>query len=190
METIISNFKNYTINTDGTIRNKNGKVIKCKHTKCGYLQATLYKDSKKFTVYPHRLVAEHFIPNPNNLPQVNHKDGNKDNCNDWNLEWSTVSDNIKHAYANGLHKPNINHNKHVIQISINTNEIINTFISVRDAERITDIDRSHIRKCCNGKANTAGGYIWKWEKGAMEDGANGYAIIDKLRSGIVGTNRE
>ena len=45
METI-SNFKNYTISTDGTIRNKNGKVIKCKHTKCGYLQATLYKDSK------------------------------------------------------------------------------------------------------------------------------------------------
>lgn len=42
----------------------------------------------------------------------------------------------------------------------------------------------------NGKANTAGGYIWKWEKGAMEDGTNGYAIIDKLRSGIVGTDRE
>lgn len=157
---VINNFPNYTISKDGIIRNKDGHIIKYKHSKSGYLQVCLYKDSKKYTVYPHILVAQHFIPNPDNLPQVNHKDGNKDNCCDWNLEWCTCSDNIKHAYDNGMHKPNIDHKKHVIQIA-DDGEI--EYYSVREAQRQTGIDRSHIRKCCNGKALSAGGYKWKWK---------------------------
>ncbi len=158
---VINNFNDYTIYEDGTIKNKNSHILKCKHSRTGYLQVTLYNNHKKCTVYPHRLVAEHFIPNPDNLPQVNHKDGNKDNCNSYNLEWCTASDNIKHAYSNGLHKTNIHHNKIVIQIY--NNKAINKFNSIREAERITGIDRSHIRKCCNMTSKTAGGYIWRFE---------------------------
>jgi hypothetical protein len=72
----------------------------------GYYRVTLTK-GKKYRVqrYLHRLLAEHFIPNPNHLPQVNHKDGNKLNCCLDKLEWVTVQENTIHAYKHGL----INH---------------------------------------------------------------------------------
>ena len=68
----------------------------------GYYRVTLSKNGSKKQVYLHRLLANHFIPNPNNLPQVNHKDGNKLNCNLDNLEWVTNQENVIHAYKNGL----------------------------------------------------------------------------------------
>lgn len=71
----------------------------------GYYRITLAKNGKKRQVYLHRLMAEYFIPNPLNLPQVNHKDGNKLNCSLDNLEWVSVQENVIHAYKNGL----INH---------------------------------------------------------------------------------
>lgn len=68
----------------------------------GYYRVTLAKNGKKTQRYLHRLLAQHFIPNPDNLPQVNHKDGNKLNCNIDNLEWVTIKDNVIHAYKHGL----------------------------------------------------------------------------------------
>ena len=68
----------------------------------GYNQVCLFKDNKKHTKLVHRLVAEEFLPNPNNLPQINHKDGNKFNNNVINLEWCDASYNTKHAYDNNL----------------------------------------------------------------------------------------
>jgi hypothetical protein len=62
-----------------------------------YMGVTLVKDKKKYYPNVHRLVAETFIPNPNNLPQVNHKSGNKHDNSITNLEWNTASDNIKHS---------------------------------------------------------------------------------------------
>ena len=69
---------------------------------CGYLRCTLSKNNKLTTFKVHRLVASAFIDNPNNLPQVNHKDGDKQNNNVDNLEWCNNSQNQLHAYANGL----------------------------------------------------------------------------------------
>lgn len=71
----------------------------------GYYRVTLACGGKRKQKYLHRLIAEHFIPNPRNLPQINHKDGNKLNCSLDNLEWVSVKENIIHAYKHGL----INH---------------------------------------------------------------------------------
>jgi hypothetical protein len=88
-------------------RNKCFKIRKEKYLKsffATYKQVILCKDNKPEIFTLHRLVAIHFIPNPLNLPEVNHKDGDKSNCNDWNLEWTTHSENLKHAYRIGLKK--------------------------------------------------------------------------------------
>lgn len=68
----------------------------------GYKGITLTKDKKRYPKKVHRLVAEAFIPNPNNKPQINHIDCNKSNNNINNLEWCTNSENQKHAFKNGL----------------------------------------------------------------------------------------
>lgn len=67
-----------------------------------YLSVTLYEKGVSKSISIHRIVALTFIPNPLNLPEVNHKDGDKWNNHYKNLEWSTSSDNIKHAYSLGL----------------------------------------------------------------------------------------
>ena len=77
------------------------KILKPQKNR-NYLQVSLSKNNKIKIINIHRLVAKAFIPNPNNFPQVNHKDGNKMNNNANNLEWCTCSQNIQHAYNNGL----------------------------------------------------------------------------------------
>jgi hypothetical protein len=67
-----------------------------------YLLVTLSKDAKSTTKTVHTLVAEHFVPNPLNKSEVNHRDGNKRNNWYWNLEWNTHVENMHHAYKNGL----------------------------------------------------------------------------------------
>ena len=68
----------------------------------GYCDVQLHINKKIYHKLLHRLVAEAFIPNPENKPQVNHKDGNKLNCWDWNLEWATGQENMDHAIETGL----------------------------------------------------------------------------------------
>lgn len=88
----------------GSVRYSQGKPIKAKENNDGYLFVTLSKNGEAKNYYVHRLVAETFIANPNNKPQVNHLDGNKKNNNLYNLEWSTPAENTKHAYNSGLSK--------------------------------------------------------------------------------------
>lgn len=90
---------NYAITEQGEVYNsKTKKYLKHSTSNTGYL--TVYVDGKNRLL--HRLLAETFIPNPDNLPCVNHKDGNKLNNNLSNLEWCTYGDNEKHAYKTGL----------------------------------------------------------------------------------------
>lgn len=80
---------NYEVSDDGRVFNTNGKELKHYLIKRGYHVVFLFKNNKQKTKLVHRLVAEAFIPNPDNLPQVNHKDENKDNNSLSNLEWCT-----------------------------------------------------------------------------------------------------
>ena len=95
----------YTVTSDGRVINSKGEEKIPHIDKYGYLKTDLYKDGKRSTKRISRLVAEAFIPNPANKPEVNHKDGNKLNNNVDNLEWATKSENMLHAYRTGLAKP-------------------------------------------------------------------------------------
>ena len=112
----------YAISNKGNVRNSNtGKILQPEVSNCGYLRVGMYyvKDEKRYHIHGsvHRLVALAFIPNPDNLPQVNHKDGNKTNNKVDNLEWSSPSDNDYHAYATGLKKRIYGENSHLHKYS-------------------------------------------------------------------------
>lgn len=93
----------YMISDLGNVKSLySNKILKPSIDKFGYCRFSATKNKKQKTLRIHRIVAELFIPNPNNLPQVNHKDGNKENNSKNNLEWCTDSENKLHAYKEGL----------------------------------------------------------------------------------------
>lgn len=85
-----------------SLKRKEEKILTPREHHKGYLQVHLRVEGKDKTIKIHRLAAEAFVPNLYNLPQVNHKDGNKKNNKAENLEWVSNSSNQKHAYKNGL----------------------------------------------------------------------------------------
>ena len=131
----IEGYENYKVSNTGYVMNSlTGKILKPGNNGCGYIHVALYyKDHKVKTIMIHRLVAKAFIPNPNNLPQVNHIDECKtNNCVD-NLQWMTSEDNINHGTHNkrvGMHNPN---HKPIYSVDIDGN--VTYFDSARDAQR-------------------------------------------------------
>ena len=132
----------------------------------GYLKLTLSKNDVQKNVLVHRLVACAFIPNPKQLKEVNHKDGNKmNNCVD-NLEWVTREENTSHAIKTGLRKPIFNNPLRsfpVNQYSID-GALVNSYPSMREAERQTGVRHKGISDCSIGKRESAGGYKWRFNK--------------------------
>lgn len=92
--------KGYFVSLSGNIYNRHGDVMNGAVDRCGYLHTILNRKHRNI----HRVIAETFIPNPSNLPCVNHKDGNKLNNSVDNLEWCTHSENTLHSFQNGLQK--------------------------------------------------------------------------------------
>jgi hypothetical protein len=95
-------YPGYFVSNKGEVKSIRGILTPCKHK---YTQLHLYVDGKRHITYAHRLVAEAFIPNPENKLELNHINGNKKDNNVSNLQWSTRSENMKHAYDNGLNIP-------------------------------------------------------------------------------------
>ena len=152
----------YEVSNLGRVKSlKFGKerILKpCKSTG-GYLQVCLCKDGKAKQSNVHRLVAEAFIQNPNNLETVNHKDEVKTNNVASNLEWMSQKDNIN--YGTRTKRSAETRSKSVLMLDKSTGELLATFSSLMEAERVTGIDDGNISKCCLGKLKSAGGYVWK-----------------------------
>ena len=122
----------------------------------GYQAVELCVDNHRYTVGVHRLVALAFIPNPDNKPEVNHKDRNRSNNNVDNLEWVTASENVAHAYRNGV-KPRATHQNQPYQKEICDIIENKIYFSIREASRQTGHKRDTIKRSlelnvpvCNG----------------------------------------
>lgn len=142
------------------IRIEKEKILKQhKNIKSGYMYVYLSNNGKNKGFRIHRLVAETFIPNPNDLPQINHKDENKENNNVDNLEWCTAKYNCN--YGSFIEKNKKAKYKKIIQYDLKCN-YINTWNSVKEASIKLNILNTSISKCLKEKRNKAGGYIWKY----------------------------
>ena len=177
----------YQVSNFGRVKSLQ-RVIKVKHpTGCTYTKRWLcrilkpVKDTNGYSVVSlgkhnrkliHRLVAEAFIPNPENKPHINHIDGNKTNNFLENLEWATVSENALHSHRVLRHKsvnPTLgkfgkNHHNSKIVLQIKDGKIIAKFYGAAEAERKTKINRTAICMTCRGYHKTAGGFQWKYKE--------------------------
>ena len=153
----------YEVSDLGRVKSlKYGKerILKPQKNTRGYLKVALCKDGKVEQPKIHRLVAEAFIPNPNNLETINHKDEVKTNNTVGNLEWMSVKDNNNYGTRNK--RVGEAHSKQVQMFDKKTFELLETFPSTHEAERITGISNSNISECCNANRKSAGGYIWRY----------------------------
>lgn len=118
--------------------------------KSGYEHVRLFNNGITKDVSVHRLVALTFLPNPDNLGYVNHKDENPRNNRADNLEWCTNSYNL--IYSVGV----------VVEQYSKEGHLIKVFNSIADASRELNIPTTNISKCCKGLRKSAGNFIWKY----------------------------
>lgn len=181
----------YQISNMGRVKSfkadPNGRILSIKNSKGDYLNIVLCHGNKRRSVKVHRLVAEAFIPNPDNKPEVNHKDGNKQNNRVENLEWVTRIENQRHALA---HNPNIlkgmvQYNRYIrprtIQQFTMDGRFVAEYANSTEAEKATGVCQRNILQVAGreeykpGKIRKqAGGYIWRFKLAAERRMAVGY----------------
>lgn len=175
----VPNYPDYLVHRDGRIwSNKTNKFLKPAHTQRGYASVELFNENGSRRLLIHRLVAQVYISNPNNYPQVNHKDENpRNNCVE-NLEWCTAKYNMAYGvgaktrhlkidYTKPCYKENaIKNGKKVAKpVSMYSTDgiYIKTFESAVDASKQTGIYKTDITRSARSNLK-AGGYIWKYKE--------------------------
>ncbi len=165
----------YQVSNLGNVKSLNyahrgyAKNLVPKKNNSGRLWVELVKDGVKKPMLIHRLVANEFIDNPNNYPQINHKDENPtNNCVD-NLEWCTGLYNIRYSLA--LHPERSRSRKmrktrkiignEIRQIDLSGNEVC-TWKDIREIVNTTGMSQWSITQCCDGKRKTAYGFRWQY----------------------------
>ena len=148
----------------GSLRTLPEKLMIPTNNGYGYLVICLCKYGKRYDRKIHRLVAEAFIPNPNNLPTVNHIDGNKlNNCVD-NLEWNTIQENCRHRQNTGLgniEAATVAKYKPVMSVNVATGEN-NSYNSLKEAAADLDCTVKGISKVLRGECKTHKGYRFEY----------------------------
>lgn len=156
------------------------RILKPRLNSSGYLYVDLYNDGKHKRCFVHRLVALHFVPNPNNLQEVNHKDENKTNNKANNLEWCSRSYNATYGSKiartketcilnNTYTKTNDKRTalglygaRKEIAMCDNDENVIKVFPSLSDAAKETGVNIGKICECCQGKRTKTRNHKWKY----------------------------
>lgn len=178
----VLNYPDYMVYEDGRIwSGKTNKFLKPAYTKSGYASVELFNKEGSKRLLVHRLVADAYIPNPNSLPQVNHKDENPKNNHVSNLEWCTAKYNMNYGVGGKTRHLKIDYSKPIFKeiarkngktvsrpvLQFEKNGIfVKRYESIKSASVETGVDKAHISACCKNKPHryTAGGFIWKYER--------------------------
>lgn len=175
MDMQIAGFPDYTVSRNGDVfSRKCGRFLKHNISKGGYHSVELFNEHGHKRLLVHRLVAMAYLPNPENLPQVNHISEDKGDNSVSNLEWCDAKYNMN--YGTRIHRKVSNTDystekrKQIARINgkakarpvlqVADGKIVNRFNNAKDASVATGIDHSHILDVCNGKRKTAGGFVW------------------------------
>lgn len=146
----------------------NERILKLRNNK-GYMSVCLRKNKKSYWKQVHRLVAEAFIPNPNNYPIVNHKDENPSRNIVTNLEWCTKSYN--NSYNGARVRAAIPRRMEVLQFTLD-GVLIKEWSHTREAAETLGLSKGAIYQACKGKIKTSGGFIWKRKKDVVDKQLN------------------
>ena len=138
-----------------------GKALKNQRCSNGYVEVACTRSGKRKVFLLHRLVAKLFIPNPDELPEVNHIDENISNCRADNLEWCTSKYNANYGTRNERCLAN-NPQKRPVEQYTKDGEFVKRWEMIADAAKHVGIDGSAITRVCMGKQHTSAGFVWRY----------------------------
>ena len=157
----------YEVSNLGNVKTlRKGRLLTQCSDKNGYKGVCLTKDGKSRTIQVHRLVAMAFLPNPENLPEVNHKDESHDNNCVENLEWISKKGNRNYGtYRERMSKTQKEkgtHSKSISAYDKKTLVFVKSYDSITEAEKELGLSKGSIGQALSGRTKTSGGYIWKY----------------------------